>query len=751
MRRIKKAALALCVQTALFSHLALAQDATDAEAEEAAGLEKITVTAQKRVQNIQEVPISVAALTPKQLETMGSSAMDIRFLSARVPSLLIESSFGRTFPRFYIRGLGNTDFDLLASQPVSLVYDNVVLENSLTKGFPMFDLERVEVLRGPQGTLFGRNTPAGIIKVDSVRPSQEFDAHVNFSLGSYGTTDLDVAIGGSITDELSGRISLLKQDRDDYIDNTAPGFEQEDQLGGFDEFAGRVQLLWEPTEDFSALFNYHFRDAEADARIFRANIIKPGTNQLVDNFDFETVQQDAALRNLQEVDTEGYNLELEMDLGDYTLTSVSGYESAEIFSVGDIDGGYGAAFLPTGGGPGLIPFPSETGARMPDHSQFTQEVRLSSNELGQLDYQVGLFYFKEDLTIENLSFNTLGGGVQNGISRQQMETTAWAIFGSADYEYSDKMTITAGLRYSSDERDWDGELIQSPFGAPSFTAQADVDDSQVSWDISATYEYSEETNVYARIARGYRAPSIQGRNLLFSGQPTTADSETMVSIETGFKSEVWDNRARINGAVFYYQVSDQQLTAVGGAENTAQLLNADESVGSGFELDAEILLTDNLTVFAGLSYNNTELNDAGLSVDPCGANCTVTDPLNADGRALIDGNPLPNAPEWIGNISARYTKELGEGNMFLSTDWAYRSSVNFLLYESEEFRGDALLEGGLRFGYEWFTDSADFEVAVFGRNILGEEKLTGVIDFNNLTGFVNEPTFWGIEFRSSFY
>ena len=245
-------------------------------------LEKITVTAQKRTQNIQEVPISVAALTPKALETMGSSGMDIRALSARVPSLLIESSFGRTFPRFYIRGLGNTDFDLLASQPVSLVYDDVVLENALTKGFPMFDLERVEVLRGPQGTLFGRNTPAGIVKVDSVKPSQEFDAHFNISYGSYSTTDVDVAVGGALTDELSGRISILKQDRDDYIDNKAPGFEQNDQLGGFDELAARVQLLWEPSEDFSALFNYHLRDAQADARVFRANIIKPGTNDLVD-------------------------------------------------------------------------------------------------------------------------------------------------------------------------------------------------------------------------------------------------------------------------------------------------------------------------------------------------------------------------------------------------------------------------------------------------------------------------------------
>jgi iron complex outermembrane receptor protein len=165
----KKTSLNLCIQAAFITST-LSASAFAAEQEKPAenkveGIEIIEVTARKRTENIKDVPISVSALTAKKLAILGSSGMDVRALSARVPSLLIESSFGRTFPRFYIRGLGNTDFDLLASQPVSLIYDEVVLENALTKGMPMFDIERVEVLRGPQGTLFGRNTPAGIIKV----------------------------------------------------------------------------------------------------------------------------------------------------------------------------------------------------------------------------------------------------------------------------------------------------------------------------------------------------------------------------------------------------------------------------------------------------------------------------------------------------------------------------------------------------------------------------------------------------------
>ena len=755
MKMFKQSALSICVQASLFASLASISTATiAAEEEKVVGIEVIEVTARKRTENVKDVPISVSALTPNKLEVLGSSGMDVRALSARVPSLLIESSFGRTFPRFYIRGLGNTDFDLLASQPVSLIYDDVVLENALTKGMPMFDLERVEVLRGPQGTLFGRNTTAGIIKVQSKKPTQDFDASVSASYGSFNSTDLRLAVGGGLTDTLSGRVAILKQDRADWIDNEAPGFEQKDQLGGYGETAGRIQLLWEPSDEFSALFNYHFRDAEADARIFRANIIKPGTNDLIDDFDRGVVFQDAASRNDQTIDMKGSSLKLEYDFGDYTLTSVTGYESAEMFSVGDIDGGYGASFLvPEGStpaeteaimGPGFIPFPSETGARMPDHSQVTQEVRFSSNELGKLDYQVGFFYFNEDLTINNLSFNTLGGGAQNGIAVQNMETTAWAVFGSVDVEISDKLNLNAGIRYSNDERKWDGTLVQSPFGAPSFSESASVDDSQISGDISVNYRMTDETNVYARLAKGYRSPSIQGRSLLFSESHTTAESELVTSIESGFKSVLLENTARIDGSVFYYVVDDQQLTAVGGTGNVARLLNADKAVGYGFELDSEFWATEDLVFGASLSYNHTELQDSNISVAGCGGGCTITDPLNSDGRVIIDGNSLPQSPDWISNLSARWTKEIGDGELYVYTDWSYRSEVSFFLYESEEFMGDAIMEGGLRVGYEWSTDGAEYEVAAYGRNILDEEKLTGAIDFNNLTGYTNEPRFFGV-------
>jgi iron complex outermembrane receptor protein len=166
-----------------------------AQARQPAATEPVTlgavqVTADRRVENIQDVPMAITTVDGEKLQVLTSGGDDIRLLSGRLPSLNIESSYGRSFPRFYVRGLGNSDFDLNASQPVSLVYDDVVQENPILKGFPMFDMDQVEMFRGPQGTLFGRNSPAGVLKFSSARPQQEFGGYGRISYGSYGTANV---------------------------------------------------------------------------------------------------------------------------------------------------------------------------------------------------------------------------------------------------------------------------------------------------------------------------------------------------------------------------------------------------------------------------------------------------------------------------------------------------------------------------------------------------------------------------------
>src|SRR5262245_36926982 len=174
-------------------------------------LEEVMVTAERRAENVRDVPSSISTVSKDDLAVLSTGGQDVRLLAARVPILNVESSFGRAFPRFYIRGYGNGDFRLNASQPVSLIYDEVVQENPILKGFPIFDLDQIEVLRGPQGTLFGRNTPGGVVKFDSVKPSNELEGYVNISEATYNTANVEGAINIPFGSGWSARLSGLYQ------------------------------------------------------------------------------------------------------------------------------------------------------------------------------------------------------------------------------------------------------------------------------------------------------------------------------------------------------------------------------------------------------------------------------------------------------------------------------------------------------------------------------------------------------------
>ncbi|HPE48058.1 MAG TPA: TonB-dependent receptor, partial [Hyphomonas sp.] len=205
--------------------------------------------------------------------------------------------------------------------------------------------------------------------------------------------------------------------------------------------------------------------------------------------------------------------------------------------------------------------------------------------------------------------------------------------------------------------------------------------------------------------------------------------------------------------VYYYELKDQQLTIVGGIDNTVALFNADKGEGYGFEADVEAAPADNLLLTGGLSYNHTEIKDPVLLAPGCGGGCTVLDPpvYDTDGTTLlgynISGNSFPNAPEWIANATARYSVPVQFGEFYAFTDWAYKGDTNFFLYDSVEFGQKGYWEGGLKVGYK---SDRGYDASVFVRNILDEDALTGAIDFNNLTGFVNEPRTYGVQIRWDF-
>ncbi len=749
--------------TALATSLAGAGGLPAAAQGSTATVETIIVSTTRREESIQDVPNSVFAAGGEQIAPYFEAGQDVLALAARVPSLYVETSNGRVAPRFYIRGLGNTDFDLAASQPVSIIMDEVVQENVILKSFPIFDIERVEVLRGPQGTLFGRNTTAGIVKFDSRRPTDAYEGFGSISYGEYDSTNLEAAFGGPLVEDmLSFRLAGLMQYRSDWIDNDFTG--ESDALGGYQELAGRAQLLYTPATSLSILGNVHARTLEGTAAVFRANILSPGGNDLNGNFVRDRVWFDGGDNNPQLYDSVGASANIEWDVGDYTLSSITGYETTNGRSRGDIDGGVCGAAPPAPPGvtfgfqdndcffnfdgvadtlvyPGPALFFSDTQDSIDFLDQYTQEFRIASNLAGPFNWQAGAYFFDSAFKI-----TTQGPGFPP-LTTVKHENEMWAVFGQGSYDITDQLTISGGLRYTSDEKDLEGIITPLP------VAPVNVSDEELSWDLSALYAVDEDLSLYARVARGFRGPSIQGRDIAFFGQPSVGDSETSISYEAGVKSQILNDRTRLNAAVFYYEVSDLQVSAVGGGGNFIQLVNADKGVGQGFEAELESFLTDNLFVTGGVSYNDTELRDSTLLVGIC-ALCTVVDPLVDPGdgvlRAAVDGNPFPQAPEWIFNVTARYGIPVGAGELFVYTDWFWQGETNLFLYESEEFNSDGNFEGGLKVGYLGEMDGGrTYEAAVFARNITDEENLVGGIDFNNLTGFVNEPRVVGVSLKAS--
>jgi iron complex outermembrane receptor protein len=720
------------------------------------------VTAERRSENVQEVPSSVSTINAEMLDVINTGGQDLRGLSGRVPSLNIESSFGRAFPRFYIRGYGNTDFRLNASQPVSLVYDDIVQENPILKGFPAFDLDRIEVLRGPQGSLFGRNTPAGVVKFESVKPTRKFEGYGSLSVGTFKTVNAEAAINVPTSETSAFRLSVLNQSRDDWVKNTFPAAQTTD-LEGYRDTALRAQYLYQPSKDLSVLANFHARDFDGSARLFRANIIAPGTNDFVAGFNEREVTYDG--KNESELQNYGANLRVRVGLGGgLALYSITGYEQVRTFSRGDIDGGFGASFLGAGNfGPGNIPFASETADGIPKHRQITQEFRLESDSSGPFAWQGGVFFFHEDYKIESFSYDSLAASAQDGYERVRQKNDAFAVFGALNYALSPAAKIRAGVRYTRDKKQFDVEdynnsgfvpcvlsgkctLADLAGQEPDGNLSASPKDSKFNWDLSGTFTVAKGINLYARAATGFRGSSVQGAGA-FNGK-SVAGAETNTSVEAGVKADLLDGRARVNFGLFHYTVKDLQLTAVGGTGNANILLNAKKAVGSGFELDAQALLTEQLMASIGVGYNKTRIKDPALEVAACGGGCTVLDPTGPNGGVLIDGNPLPQAPKTTVNFTLKYTQPIAAGEWYVLTDWTYRSKINFFLYESTEFTGKAITEGGLRAGYVW--GNGKYEAAVFGRNITNQIRIVGGIDFNNLTGFINEPRTWGVQFKASF-
>ncbi len=757
-------ALAFMTVAALPLQAAMAADApADADA-----ISEVVVTATHRAENEKDVPVSISVVDSELLGSLSTSGDDIKQLAFKVPSLNIESSNGRAFPRLYIRGYGNTDFHDFASQPVGLYYDDIVQENAALKGFPIFDQADVEVLRGPQGTLFGRNSPAGVVKLESAKPELGVtSAYVSLSDGTFGTAVVEGVVNLPINDALAFRASTQIQHRENWVNDPI----NQTKLGGYDDYGLRLQLLFKPSDTFSALLNVHGRSLNGSSSLFRGNIIELGSNKLVPGFDPAQIYTDGP--NSSTLQTIGANVHLSWTLPGVTLQSISGYETVQKYiAEGDIDGGYGPgnvfcqpACTPPPTGPGYIPFAVQTSAGLLHHEQLSQEFRALTNYDGPLQAQGGIYLFYENVEAADNDYCTPGSTTNNcpnvqlwsyqdtTVSRQRND--AEAIFGSVDYTILPEWKMTAGVRYTADHKEF-VTLFSDTAPPPTAPLSASAGARNVSWDWNTTYAVTSDINAYIRVGTGFRAPSFGPPAAGLSVQ--VAGTEKIISYETGVKADLFDHKARLSWDVYYYDVKNQQLTAVGGGANTIQLINAQKTVGKGSELEFEYRPIANLTFNISGSFNETRIEDPTLGVAPCfnwsflvpGQQCHVLNPENASGTlAYINGNPLPQAPKWVGDAGVKYSYPLVNGSsVYGYTDLSTRSWMDFGLYRSQEFTGAPLTQVGLRLGYTWGGDK--YDVAAFCRNCANQIRTIGGIDFADAVGFINDPRIFGAQFRAKF-
>lgn len=746
----------------LYGSAASAQE--DSASSRGVVLDEIIITAQKREQTLEDVPASVSAISGEVVRDYLGSAENIRALASRVPSLNIESSNGRVAPRFYVRGLGNIDFDVNANQPVGMVFDEISLENNVLRSLPLFDIQRVEVLKGPQGSLFGRNTNAGMVKIDSVRPSDDPNGYASVAFGERNTLAAEAAVGGQIGNSVSARLSVKHQRRSDWIDN-APAGTPGDDFGAFDETAWRLQFLFEPSDTFTGLLKFHgFNQGGSHPQIFYANSLEVGSEGLRPGFDLEVASHDGAPEcdapnELQvvvgrkpipacggmELDHLGFAANLTWDLDDFTITSITGLDSVENFQSADVDGGLLSTDPADIGALGRqVFFSVATGDGLDEHYQLTQEFRFSKDTDNSFS-QAGVYIFQEEYDVLNVEFTGFPLPFFNTVNQK---TKSFAMFGQTEYQPSDRFAITAGLRFTFDEKDL---KVFPGRNSPNPADSISVQDDYISWDLAFSFDLNDDWTMYGRFANASRGPVTLGR----FGFVSAADTETSDSIEFGFKSNLLDGRMRWNAAIYSFVNEDQQLTATGGVGNTNQLLNAERVNGRGFETDLEVLITDNFRLIANASYNDTEIDDPDLRDDACGSTPSCTfDPSRIVGtrptpfgiatEVSIDGNPLPRTPDWVYNLILQYSIPVSAGEFYAYTDWNYRAESNIFLHESVEFVAEERWLGGLRLG---FRSEDGFDVALVGRNITDEVVVDGALNFLNLTTFVNEPSYWGVELR----
>ncbi len=652
--------------------------ATAAEAQST--IENVTVTASKRETALQSTPLAITALTADALEKAHIDTTND--LQLHVPGFVMSTNIIQG--EAYIRGIG-TDISSIAADPsVAFMIDGIYLPRLSTSLQDLYDVERVEVVKGPQGTLYGRNATGGVVNIVSKLPGDTFGLDADVLYGNYNEQRYRVAVTGPLGDGASGRVSLIRHSRDGYVKNVFLGGTVDPQ----DTWAGRGSIRLQPSDDVDIVLSGDFsNDKGAPASAIRVLSTDAPALLFGGTVTSDPYKVNENFRNEVTNEQYGFSGRLTWNTGGSTLTSLTAYRHSHYKLVLDLDGTEANWFTHD--------------PDLQNSSTFSQEVQLASNPGATIDWIVGAYYFNEDADSNyNLSLPLFAVNV-NPVATNR--TDAYALYGEATYHVTDRFSLTAGLRYSDEHKKTSVVALSHGVPTGSFAGSQ-------SWDaftpkFGAQYFVDGNVMLYASATRGFKSG---GFNSTAIQTPQNFNPEFVWSYEAGVKSTLMDGRLLLNANAFYYDYSDLQVNKY-DAVNIVTLENAAQAAIKGFEAEVAFKPTDGLTLAANVSVLDPKYGEF-TSVDP-------DHPLL--GPISLDGNQLVRAPKFTASVSAEYTAELESlGSLTAHTEYFYRSRIYFTPFNDPAVgqEGFGLWNASLRF------DNADgrWSLSAYVNNIAGQ-------------------------------
>ena len=674
----------------------------------AAVLEEITVTAQKRAENLQDVPVAITAFSGDQVEAaLIGSTEDLVKLA---PGMTFTEGTIATETAFRIRGAGTQSFSSSVEPSVAVLYDGVVMTRTAQSIADLADIERIEVLRGPQGTLFGKNASAGAIHIITKRPTEAFEGSAEVMVAEDGQYGFKGTVSGPLSNTVGFRLSGNYRNDDGYIHNYATG----NTVNGTENFGLRGKLEFQPTDALNILLIADVSEKDSNCCVMMPLLNEDGPDP--DGFvaliaPSEPTESSRSVNQTadpdQPQDVFGFSAEVNYDLGwGGTLTSITAYRDWSWSGTPDID------FQPLTGGtavPGsFFTFTRQSivyGGQNHDNQVISQELRIASDTSEDTNWVAGLFYWNSQYDQNNTSRDAICIGApgvpsiqpcpdtatsffRSGHSIMETENRSLAVFGQVNWRPADQLELYAGVRLIQEDLEWSGYRPDAPapdfpndavntFGVPNggtlpFQGDFETDDSNWAGKLGGIYDFTENVRMFASYSRGYKGPAANTNDFNFSTDPV--EPEIVDSFEVGLRSELNDDRVHLNVTAFYSEFENFQTQTIDQVSQAFNVSNVGVFETQGVEVELNAAVTDNFLLMAGLAYTDAVFDEF------LNAECYVAQTESEgciDGKQDLSGEESPNSPDWKFNTTARYEFPLADWSAFVQGTYVWQDDVWF--------------------------------------------------------------------------